>query len=148
MKITRPVLFSFLGLFLISDRFLKTLAQFFSSPKELDIIPRILTFGYYPNPRLFFALDLPLFLVLGANLAALILLFIFFAETKIKHGRPFYFILAGGMSNFYDRLHFGSVIDFANLGNVSTFNFADIMIIIGLVFVLFDTRGIRAKNTN
>lgn len=52
----------------------------------------------------------------------------------------FCFILGGGISNIYDRLEYGSVIDFMNLGikNLRTgiFNFADVSIMTGLFMML------------
>lgn len=52
----------------------------------------------------------------------------------------FSFILGGGISNVYDRLLYGSVIDFMNMGiqNLRTgiFNFADTSIMTGLFMMI------------
>ena len=52
----------------------------------------------------------------------------------------FSFILGGGVSNIYDRVLYGSVVDFMNMGisNLRTgiFNFADVSIMTGLFMML------------
>ena len=50
------------------------------------------------------------------------------------------FILGGGISNIYDRIVFGQVVDFMNLGigqlRTGIFNFADVSIMIGLFLMI------------
>ena len=50
------------------------------------------------------------------------------------------FIIGGGVSNVYDRILFGSVTDFMNMGlfgiRTGIFNFADVSIMVGLAFML------------
>ena len=52
----------------------------------------------------------------------------------------FSFILGGGISNIYDRLLYGGVIDFMNMGigslRTGIFNFADVSIMIGLFMMI------------
>ena len=52
----------------------------------------------------------------------------------------FSFILGGGISNIYDRVLFGNVIDFMNMGidslRTGIFNFADVSIMTGLFMML------------
>jgi signal peptidase II len=52
----------------------------------------------------------------------------------------FSFILGGGVSNIYDRLMYGQVIDFMNIGigrlRTGIFNFADVSIMVGLFMML------------
>lgn len=47
------------------------------------------------------------------------------------------FILAAGFSNFLDRLIFGCVRDFINLGFWPAFNFADLIITIGAIYIIY-----------
>ncbi len=51
------------------------------------------------------------------------------------------FILGGGISNIYDRLLYGKVIDFMNMGigelRTGIFNFADVSIMVGIGIFLF-----------
>jgi signal peptidase II len=52
--------------------------------------------------------------------------------------------LAGGMSNLADRIAFGSVIDFLNIGigpvRTGIFNVADVAIMVGIAILLWDAR--------
>ena len=45
-------------------------------------------------------------------------------------------ILAGGISNILDRIFYGYVIDFIDIFNISTFNFADLLIISGSIILI------------
>ncbi len=51
------------------------------------------------------------------------------------------FILGGGISNIYDRLLYGKVVDFMNMGigdlRTGIFNFADVSIMIGIGIFIF-----------
>lgn len=47
------------------------------------------------------------------------------------------FIFAGGFSNLMDRLFFGCVRDFIRILTFPTFNFADFLITIGVILVIF-----------
>jgi lipoprotein signal peptidase len=53
-----------------------------------------------------------------------------------KYFLPLLLILAGGISNLIDRMHYGCVIDFINLKFWPIFNIADIYITIGGIIVL------------
>ena len=50
------------------------------------------------------------------------------------------FIVGGGLSNIYDRLLYGRVVDFMNMGlgelRTGIFNFADVSIMVGLAIML------------
>ncbi len=50
------------------------------------------------------------------------------------------FILGGGVSNIYDRILYGKVVDFMNMGigslRTGIFNFADVAIMIGLFMLI------------
>ncbi|MDO8240593.1 MAG: signal peptidase II [Candidatus Moranbacteria bacterium] len=64
---------------------------------------------------------------------------------KISIYKPaLYMILAGAISNVIDRLYFGCVIDFINIGFWSIFNLADAFITIGVIITLYSI----AKNKN
>jgi len=127
----RSIAFAVLGLFLVGDRLLKWLAA--TAPgQSKELIPRVFDFGFYPNQKLLFWVDLPPLLAFGVVLAALVLLFIFMVEQKPQDLQPFYFIFGGALSNFYDRGTQGAVIDFLHILNLSTINFADILILLGL----------------
>ncbi len=73
--------------------------------------------------------------------------FIFFAQytyRRINEGKSTFAeicISAGGLSNFYDRIFFGAVIDFIKIGHghwsFPIFNIADIAISLGVFLILY-----------
>lgn len=70
------------------------------------------------------------------------LLFYTFFSQQLNHWQiiAFSFIIGGGISNIYDRLLYGKVVDFMNMGigtlRTGIFNFADVSIMIGLFILL------------
>jgi signal peptidase II len=46
-------------------------------------------------------------------------------------------ILAGGISNIIDRFYYGCVIDYIPFLNISSFNFADVLISVGALIILW-----------
>ncbi|NRB51963.1 MAG: signal peptidase II [Saprospiraceae bacterium] len=65
-----------------------------------------------------------------------------FFSKQLSHWQiiAFSFIIGGGVSNIYDRLLYGRVVDFMNMGigdlRTGIFNFADVSIMIGLFILL------------
>lgn len=65
-----------------------------------------------------------------------------FFSKQLTHWQiiAFSFIIGGGISNIYDRLQYGKVVDFMNMGigdlRTGIFNFADVSIMIGLFILL------------
>lgn len=75
-----------------------------------------------------------------ALLFALLLYTLFNVRLDRWHIVAFSIILGGGIANIYDRLMFGSVVDFMNMGfpglRTGIFNVADIFIMTGLFMML------------
>jgi signal peptidase II len=107
--------------------------------------------------RLLFTENEGAFLSLGAGLSGdlrywiltllpivilgVLLLYTFFSESLNRWQIIAYsFILGGGISNIYDRMLYGKVIDFMNLGigelRTGIFNFADVSIMAGLFMLI------------
>lgn len=63
----------------------------------------------------------------------IILLSLLFLKTK---NTALLLIIFGGVSNLFDRIYFGYVIDWINV-SISTFNIADVMIILGILCLIF-----------
>ena len=65
-----------------------------------------------------------------------------FFSRHLSHWQiiAFSFIIGGGISNIYDRVLYGRVVDFMNMGigelRTGVFNFADVSIMIGLFILL------------
>ena len=67
-----------------------------------------------------------------------IIFFLYFAKQNNWH-YSLLLVLSGAISNIIDRLIHGCVIDFINIGNFPTFNFADICISFGIVLFLIQS---------
>lgn len=61
------------------------------------------------------------------------------------------FIVGGGIGNLYDRIMYGKVVDFMNVGigslRTGIFNYADMAILIGIGFLLFSKKKKLLPNT-
>ncbi len=81
-------------------------------------------------------------------LGGLLLHMVFSKQLNTWQLIAFSFILGGGISNVYDRILFGSVIDFMNMGisslRTGIFNFADVSIMTGL-FMMLPTMFTKTK---
>ncbi len=79
-------------------------------------------------------------LLLFIQLAVIILLgIIYYRYIPTNAGTRFFMILilAGAVGNFLDRLRYGYVIDFINLRFWPVFNFADMIIVIGCLGLVY-----------
>ena len=87
------------------------------------------------NSGLPFAIKLPGFFNLAAVVILLPLFLILYFYFFRHAGFGFVFITAGAVSNLADRIYFGYVRDFINVG-IATMNLADIMIWLGIILLL------------
>ncbi len=95
----------------------------------------------FKNQNLFFFPLNPIFLNLLIGAVLILLLFLFFKTLKQENfllTTGFSLIILGGLSNFFDRIYFGYVIDWLRIFilPISIFNIADIMIIGGIMCVI------------
>ena len=91
--------------------------------------------GLSDQLRYWALLILPLGLLLG------LLLYTLFSKSVNRwQAIAFSFIIGGGISNVYDRILYGQVVDFMNMGvgslRTGIFNFADVSIMVGLGIML------------
>ena len=96
----------------------------------------------FKNPNLYFISfnSTLLYFLIGA--ALLLLLFLFFRSWQKKDFllmTGFSLIILGGLSNLFDRIYFGYVIDWIRVFflPISIFNIADLMIIGGIICLIF-----------
>ncbi len=54
-------------------------------------------------------------------------------------------IIAGALGNMIDRVRWGYIVDYINIGNVLVFNLADVVIAVGVVILLKDLVLINSK---
>lgn len=88
--------------------------------------------------------------LVGIVVIMLIGLTIFVVKYQYKH--PFFMIsavmvMAGGIGNLIDRVRFGYVVDYLDvkLFNFAVFNFADICVVLGAIFLLICLFWIEPK---
>jgi len=131
-----------LAVFLLTiDRFLKILAL--NQIQEYSLIADILKFNFAKN--YFIAFSLPLS---GGILIAIIIAIIMFLlgySIKLAKKREFIQValltnvLFGAISNLFDRLQYGYVIDYIDLKYFTVFNVADMMIVGGVCLLLLSS---------
>ena len=99
---------------------------------------------FVPNYGLPFGLDFGVLVNSIIVFFGLIFFFWLFWKTRTRQNKllnwGFILVLAGALTNLLDRLMFGYVRDFINLGLGFTFNLADIFIVLGLILILFQTK--------
>lgn len=136
IKVLLYIIFIFI---IIADQVTKMLIV----QKNIILIPNFFSLIYTQDTGVAFGL-LPskLIIIIPANIVVLGLIVKFLRENKDTMNYPIIIslvlILAGGTSNFIDRIFRGYVIEFIhiNLFNIPTFNIADISITIGIIILL------------
>src|SRR3989339_521906 len=133
----------FIAIFCVSiDRFLKILSSVYLKPTY--IIENILQFNFAKN--YFIAFSIPFTgLILNITITSILLFLIYHLVTVLKENKIIYsscliFIILGTMSNLFDRLKYGYVIDYIDLKYFTVFNIADSMIVCAaacLILIVF-----------
>ncbi len=107
----------------------------------VSILGKYVGFRFIQNPGMAFGIQIgagKLFFVIFTAIASL-LIFIFLLQLKGDH---YYtrialaFILGGAVGNLIDRIVFGKVVDFIEVGPWPIFNFADVAVTIGMIILI------------
>lgn len=124
-----------LVLFACLDRITKILAIKNLSSQEVFLVPNFLQLKLFLNDKIAFFLPLNIvFLTVIILLAAALIVFLI-QEVRAKHifsAIALSLIIFGALSNLFDRLAYGYVIDFIEIPRLSSFNLADLFIIVGI----------------
>lgn len=131
--------------FLVADRLLKALAI---SGYRKEFFGDWFLFSLSRNNNA--ALSLPLgfnILWLATPITLCILVWLFVAIKKNKsHQAALLLISIGALSNLYDRIFYGYVIDYVDVLKLNIFNIADVLIICGAaLFLFFELAGKEKK---
>jgi len=125
----------------IFDRFLKKIALI-GFEKDFGLVK----FSLWQNPGL--ALNVPILNIFFCPIV-LVVLFLLISQLiksyqKEKKLKVFglSLIIVGALSNLFDRLLYGRVIDYIAVP-LTVFNLSDLMIIVGVLIVLFDYLKIK-----
>jgi signal peptidase II len=139
---------SVIAIFFSLDRWLKMTALALGPGRRLNLINHLLSFSFTPNYYMAFSLPLGgqalnmavLAVVLG--LLAYILYLLSQPTRKKLEIICLIIILSGALSNIWDRLVYGYVIDYLALRYFTVFNLADAMISGGaLAVILWNLRN-------
>lgn len=121
-------------LLIIFDRLLKIFA--INNILNNIGIKNILFFEFYKNYNLALGISLNNLLIIIFAIILFIFLIYFFYNKDKKIA--FCFISIGFISNIFDRIFYGYVIDYINILNINIFNISDILIIIGMAILLIN----------
>ena len=135
-----PIGFSLLVFIFLFDRATKWLAMSTVSDKVFVIIPDVLQLELVYNKNIVGLLSWSRFVIVAIVITFLLVL-MWSAWVSYRDGRAqelfgFLLMILGALSNVFDRLVFGGVIDFINVASRSIFNIADVMIIAGAVIAV------------
>ncbi len=130
-KFKKPALIILIAVFFIVDRFFKFQAINLESP--ITLIKNLFYFSFYANKNIALSLPIPnsIALILASVISIVILIIVI---NLIKQKRSNFLILflalifIGSISNIFDRLYYGFVIDYLIVANLTVLNIADLMI--------------------
>jgi len=129
--------------FVVIDRFLKVLSLNYFAGREIDVIGDLIKFTFTKN--YYIALSLPVTgLILLITISILIFGLLFYSIVLFKRGQVdmaglFSVVSFCAISNFYDRVRYGFVIDYLDLKWFTVFNVADATIVLAILLILFNT---------
>jgi len=116
--------------FVVVDRLLKTWAQI-----TKPISDNIFGLNYSFNANLAFSLPLKQILILSSSGLIIVCLWLYYFKL-IKQGKLtagyLSILILGALSNYFDRLAYGGVLDYFNFAYLFIFNLADVAILLGL----------------
>jgi len=125
--------------FIFLDRFFKILALKAYSDKEVSLVGNLLKFTLEKNYNIAFSLPFSglLLIILTAIIIIGLIYFslILYKKQEYRYIPYLTFILFGAMSNLFDRVKYGYVIDYIDLKYFTVFNVADMMIVGGVIFL-------------
>ncbi|PIT93468.1 signal peptidase II [Candidatus Falkowbacteria bacterium CG10_big_fil_rev_8_21_14_0_10_43_11] len=123
-----------------ADRVLKYWALTSLYHQKINIIKNFFTLELWQNENIAFSVYLPQAAIMAGITAIVASLSVLLISRTVKQPRRFgsldwgiLFIIIGALSNLYDRLQFGFVVDYFNLAFLPVFNVADMMISIGAI---------------
>ena len=130
--------------FVVLDQFFKILAMDKLEPiGSLPIIPDIFHFTYIENRGAAFGMmEGKKWVLIGLTAAVLLVAVLLVLAGKLESNNHLLFsvctIIGGGVGNLIDRIYRGFVVDYIHLKviNFAVFNFADICVTLGTVWLL------------
>lgn len=144
MVLSRKIIVSItiLSIVVFLDQLTKFFAKkYLSNSDGIELISGLLNLELIKNTGIAFGLyeGMSIFLSL-IGFISFISILVFFPEIIRARFSPIFLglIFGGAISNFFDRLFLGWVVDFINIPFFSTFNFADVAITGGVVLLIYE----------
>lgn len=135
--------FGILSLIFCIDRLVKYWTVTALATKSIIVIPNVFHLIYIPNPNLLYIFNLPVWgmtLIIGVVMIILIMsMRSAWQSRRVLEVIGISSMLFGAVSNIIDRWLYGSVVDMISVPFWSTFNIADIMIVVGSFIVVWAT---------
>lgn len=131
-----------IAIFFSVDRILKLLALNFKTTQPFQLIKNIISFQFTANSYMAFSLPLGgllLNILITAVVILLLIYIIYLISYKSERQSEIIFlsiIFAGALSNIFDRLLYGYVVDYLELKYFTVFNLADVMISGGAIILI------------
>jgi signal peptidase II len=128
----------------IIDRILKQVAL--TTSKMVSLIDGWLNFELHTNKGIAFSLGSEQNLFWFVIIVALIIAYFtirLVQQKKYFEASALFAVLLGALSNIYDRIAYGSVIDYFSFLSRNVFNLADVSILIGALIFIIESRRKR-----
>lgn len=140
----------FIFFVLCLDQLTKMLAAAYKGP-GISLFDGLLSFSLIKNKGIAFSMPLEgLFLqiVTVALLIALCFVFVYSHRREVDRWESWGYacLLGGAAGNAFDRIFVGSVTDFISLKHFAIFNFADIMVTVGVILLLISVLSCYQNN--
>ena len=132
-------LFSSVFVFLVAVDQATKIFAFAGFGSFLNILRPVIGYQTFPNYHFAFSLPLPSFIMYAIYLILLVSLVAWYARLPIKDNATTFsviLIMAGALSNIFDRITLGYVRDFIFIFWGNIFNIADVYIIAGIIGLL------------
>lgn len=131
-----------IGFFLLSIEYAVKSLMTNVFKNESFSITSLFKIQYSENPNIAFGIPLPKLLIISLTLAILLVVSYYFVkfyrDAKVSNVWAANLIIWGAVSNFYDRIKYGHVVDYISFGNLTVFNLSDALIVLGVVILGFN----------
>jgi signal peptidase II len=136
-KIKKQIFFVLFFLILVFDRIIKF---YFLKNLENIVLNKYFSLEIFKNYGLAFGINTEIWVTILLSVSFFILLILFLILNKkdnYKINSTLLILILISISNLYDRIYYGYVIDYFNIFNLIIFNLSDLFIIILTLHIIF-----------
>ncbi len=122
----------------ILDRLAKVFSYYIWQTHPIAIIKNAVSLSFSSNYNISFSLNTyidPVYITAPLIVVVMYYLWLNIANHNYSTAAALSFIAIGSISNIFDRLRYGFVIDYLDLRYFATLNLADIMISAGVIYI-------------